>query len=119
MTESEKREKVIKGLAACMPQTEEEATISCAGCPYNGHPCGGDYQDNDHVNLPVAMIEDIRALLKAQEPVKPVPAIDDVGDWLCGNCYQSVVGTEELDASGFVPVKFNFCPNCGREVKWK
>lgn len=43
MTEQEKREKVIRGMAACMPQTEEEATISCAGCPYNGHPCGGDY----------------------------------------------------------------------------
>lgn len=61
------REKVIKGLAACMPQTEEDAAIGCNACPYNGHPCGGDYQDNDHVNLPVAMIEDIRALLKAQE----------------------------------------------------
>lgn len=61
-------EKVLKGLAACMPQTEEDAAIGCNACPYNGHPCGGDYQDNDHVNLPVAMIEDIRALLKAQEP---------------------------------------------------
>jgi hypothetical protein len=64
-------------------------------------------------------LEQVKVLLKAQEPRKPVPAIDDVGDWLCGNCYQSVVGEEELDASGFVPVKFNFCPNCGRAVKWE
>ena len=61
-------EKILTGLAACMPQTEEDAAIGCNGCPYNGNPCGGDYQDNDHVNLPVRMIEDIRALLKAQEP---------------------------------------------------
>lgn len=59
------REKIIRGLAACMPQTEADAAIGCDGCPYNGHPCGGNYQDNDHVNLPVRMIEDIRALLKA------------------------------------------------------
>ena len=56
---------------------------------------------------------------KAQEPVEPVPAIDDVGDWLCGKCYNSVVGTEELDEGGFVPIRFNYCPNCGQAVKWE
>ena len=70
------REKVIKGLAACMPQTEEDAAIGCDGCPYNGNPCRCDYQDNDHVNLPVRMIEDIRDLLKAQEP--RVMTLDEV-----------------------------------------
>lgn len=69
--------------------------------------------------MPMGLAERVLGLLKAQEPMKPVPAIDDDGDWLCGNCYQSVVGEEELDASGFVPVKFNFCPNCGRAVKWE
>ena len=72
MNDAPNIEKVIKGLAACMPQTEEDAAIGCNACPYNGHPCGGDYQDNDHVNLPVAMIEDVQALLKAQEPVRPI-----------------------------------------------
>lgn len=76
----ERLEKVIKGLAACMPQSEDDAAIGCDGCPYNGHPCGGDYQDNDHVNLPVAMIEDIRALLKAQEP--RVMKVGDVRNWV-------------------------------------
>lgn len=80
MTDAEKREKVIKGLAACMPQTEADASIGCDGCPYNGHPCGGDYQDNDHVNLPVAMIENIRALLKSQEP--RVIKVGDVRNWV-------------------------------------
>lgn len=74
------REKVIKGLAACMPQTEEDAAIGHDGCPYNGNPCGGDYQDNDHVNLPVRMIEDIRALLKAQEP--RVMKVGEVRNWV-------------------------------------
>lgn len=104
-------EKVIRGLAACMPQTEEEATISCAGCPYNGHPCGGDYQDNDHVNLPIAMIEDIRSLLKAQEPVEPVFDAGDgktIGQFLCGKCHAKI---------GFGHP--HFCWYCGRAVKWE
>lgn len=73
-------EKILTGMAACMPQTEDDAGIGCNGCPYNGHPCDGDYQDNDHVNLPVAMIEDIRALLKAQEP--RVMKVGDVRNWV-------------------------------------
>lgn len=72
----------------------------------------------DGLRISVPMLRGALELLKAQEPVKPVPAINDVGDWWCGNCYQSVVGEEELDVSGLVPIKFNFCPNCGREVKW-
>ena len=78
-----------------------------------------DAEGWDFVDLTTEDGFEILDMLKAQEPVKPVPAIADVGDWLCGNCYQSVVGEEELDASGFVPVKFNFCPNCGRAVKWE
>ena len=74
------KEKVNQGLAACMPQTEEDAAIGCDGCPYNGNPCGGDYQDNDHVNLPVRMIENIRALLKEQEP--RVMKVGDVRNWV-------------------------------------
>lgn len=107
----DKREKVINGLECCMKD-------DCDNCPYYDpevdHDC--DYFGKC---LRGNMYRDALALLKAQETVKPVPAIDDVGDWLCGNCYQSVVGEEELDASGFVPVKFNFCPNCGRAVKWE
>ena len=63
-------------------------------------------------------LKDALTLLKEQEAVKPVPAIEDVGDWLCGKCYNSVVGTEELDEGGFTPIRFNYCPNCGQAVKW-
>lgn len=54
--------------------------------------------------------------LKAQEPVEPVPTLDD--DWACGLCERSVVGCEELDDGSFRPVKYNFCQHCGRPVKW-
>ena len=58
-------------------------------------------------------------LNKTLGAVEPVPSVDNDGDWLCGNCYQRVAGKEELDASWFVPIKFNFCPMCGRRVKWE
>lgn len=60
MTDAEKREKVIKGLSICIPETEVHAEQGCTDCPY--WVCG------DTVSLPVRLIEDIRALLKAQEP---------------------------------------------------
>ena len=98
------RDKVIKGLERCDGET------LCIGenCPY--------FDDEMCVET---LHSDALDLLKTQGPVEPVPAIDNDGDWLCGNCYQSVVGEEKLDAGGFVPVRFNFCPNCGRAVKWE
>lgn len=89
----------------------------CGDCPYFNGDSGYGVSCRDE------LLDDIYELLEtreeAQEPVKPVPAIDDVGDWLCGKCYNSVVGTEELDEGGFVPIRFNYCPNCGRAVKWE
>lgn len=82
LTERELREKVVAGLAACMPQTEADAATSCSGgCPYFENPCCGDYQDNDHVNLPIRLIEDVRKLLKAQEPrVMTLEEVDALAD---------------------------------------
>ena len=55
------REKILKGLAACLPANDEDAELNCGDCPYE---CRGG-QD---VHLPIEMIEDIRRVLKAQEP---------------------------------------------------
>ena len=50
------REKVLMGLAACVPMTDEDAEIGCGGCPY-GERCEQD------ILLPVRMVEDIRRVL--------------------------------------------------------
>lgn len=55
------REKILAGLAACLPETEEDAKIGCLDCPYG---CGL----MEVVSVPVMMLEDVRALLKAQTP---------------------------------------------------
>ena len=53
--------KALRGLAACVPFTEEDAKITCLECPYQ---CGFTAK----VSLPTALVEDIRSLLMEQEP---------------------------------------------------
>ena len=70
---------------------------------------------------------DALELLKEQEPVKPMPTavenesvkpIDNGDDtYACDKCGETV-GLGGLDAYGIDPVKYKYCPGCGREVKW-
>ena len=59
----DKREKVLRALSICLPETENDGDKNCADCPYYDQCL-----DNFAVGLPVRMVEDIRMLLKAQEP---------------------------------------------------
>ena len=55
-------------------------------------------------------------LLKAQEPVEPTEPDEDNTQY-CGAC-GSAVGYEVLEPSGIGYIKYNYCPECGQEVKW-
>lgn len=55
----EQAEKVRKGLECCLPETQEQAELSCAACPYD--PCGVS------VSLPIRLIDDVRKLITAQQ----------------------------------------------------
>ncbi len=52
-------------------------------------------------------------LLKEQEAVKPDKP-EEV--WLCGNCGE-IVGWDDWVISTD-DVRHNYCPKCGRKVKW-
>ena len=54
-------------------------------------------------------------LIDGQEPVKPIDQGDD--SYVCDNCGETV-GWEKLDVFGIDPVKYKFCPGCGRKVDW-
>ena len=95
MTER-KREKVIKGLQEAVDWLSAETSFTV---------------------IEQWVVRDALALLKAQEPVEPIPTLDD--DWECGHCGESVVGHTVLNDGGFEPVKHNYCPRCGRAVKWE
>lgn len=95
------REKVIRGLTICTDSTPVE---DCRKCPYHG---------DDHCTDTVMM--EALALLREQEAVRPEtivrtgmreePTIQAI---VCGNC---------LKIMGYCVV-YNFCPWCGRAVKW-
>lgn len=60
-------------------------------------------------------VKDALELLKAQEPVKPYAQGD--GSFACDNCGETV-GWEEMNCGGISMVKYKYCPECGKEVKW-
>lgn len=76
---------------------------------------------HDHEDLPIARIRtdrltDILALLREQEPVKPIFDEEDVSG-RCGVCghpltHQSMIGDVLVDEW------FQYCPICGRKVDW-
>ena len=106
------REKVIKALSICFPETQDDANLECSDCPY-GDVCN----PNDIVGLTLPLIWDIRALLKEQEAVKPVLDEQTGRMWLCGNC-GSYVGFEDNDPHD--PNEFDkYCRECGRPVLWE
>ena len=54
-------------------------------------------------------------MLKEQEAVEP--KLVDVNTWTCGEC-GALIGWEEFAQSGLELVKYKFCTECGRAVKW-
>ena len=54
------------------------------------------------------------SLLKEQEPVK---AVADGEDYRCNNC-GTLIGWTAWEPGGIEKVKYKFCPECGRSVKW-
>ena len=58
---------------------------------------------------------EVITMLKAQEPVKPVVDIDT---WKCGNCGHTLEHQELLGDNVLFHEQYNFCPECGRPVKW-
>ena len=73
------------------------------------------------------IIEKVIALLKEQEPVKPVR--DEHDDFCCGRCGKRIAWAIKIfDGYGFVTThpdhlkpesKCNFCKYCGQAVKWE
>jgi hypothetical protein len=95
------REKVIKGLECC---GYSRFMDKCQECPYDGKDCFRRLK------------EDALALLQAQEPVEPVMDIDT---WKCGKCGHTLEHQELLGDNVLFHEQYNYCPECGRAVKWE
>ena len=95
------RKKVIVGLELCLEGLSDI-------CPYKDSDAPGGCRDE--------LMHDALVLLKAQEPVEPVVDIDT---WKCGNCGHTLEHQELLGDNVLLHEQYNFCPECGRAVKWE
>ena len=95
------REKVIKGLK-CLTSMSD-----CTVCPYSYN------KQREYCLCDIG--KDAIALLQEQEAIKPLAKEDDTYECICG----AIVGWDELDASGIVQVRFNYCPFCGKPIDWE
>lgn len=68
-----------------------------------------DYWDGDYIDyIPVSVLKNILAMLKAQEPVEPIYVmICNNRIPVCENC------------KGYLNALYHYCPMCGRAVKWE
>ena len=126
-----KLEKVIKALEYCK---DNQYVNDCDKCDYGGKTgmfCIRMIDDAlallkeqeekmKHLNNITLEYEKevfrLQTLLKEQEAEKPIAKEDDTYECcICG----AIVGQDELDASGIVQARFNYCQNCGQAVKWE
>lgn len=94
------RERIIKDLEICTTRP-----CYCTGCSYK-KDCALDSQQ---------LMEDALTLLREQEPVEPVLDIDT---WKCRNCGHDLEHQEMLGDNVLFHEQYNYCPNCGKKVKW-
>ena len=97
------REEVIKGLKCCVKWMKECDVNACKSCPY--HSCSDC--------IATINIEAI-ALLNEQEPMQV--KMDMYGNAYCPWC--STDGTIEMGAQK-LHLGTQFCPYCGKAVKWE
>jgi len=96
------KEKIVKGI-------EIHEKKHCLECPYVEAEGGTDTWCLRGLH------RDMLAMLKAQEPVKPVLDIDT---WKCGNCGHTLEHQELLGDNVLFHEQYNYCPGCGRKVKF-
>lgn len=105
MTDQEKRENVIKALELCASKIETRTRVPCEICPYHNEKYHGVLGDGC-CNMR-SLQRDMLALLKAQEPVKPIRKVIGFGwRYFCGKCGNSLVTQQR------------FCEKCGQAVMW-
>jgi ribosomal protein S27AE len=90
-------EKIIKGLVEARRVIKEHVPVRYWG--YSVRAC------SDAVDM-----------LKTQEPVEPVVDIDT---WKCGNCGHTLEHQQLLGDNVLFHEQYNYCPECGKAVKWE
>lgn len=80
-----------------------------------GRVMGGVLHNGGYIHVPQEEAEQILALLKEQEAIEPVLEQDSM---VCGVCGHEVIWQKMLGDGIWADEKLNYCPHCGRAVKW-
>ena len=128
------REKVIKALSICVPETQDDANLECSDCPY-GDVCN----PSDIVGITLPLIWDIRELLKEQEDLgteltnavelirKKNERIEKLEKLLkeqekakvvFGRCKDGSFATECGHCGMYLDKAYSICPKCNKELDW-
>lgn len=105
------REKVLHGLNSCGFHDGIPNICEVTECPYRDNKA---YCVHELAHDAGMLISE---LLKAREPSEPTMPDEDNMVY-CGAC-GSPVGYEVLEPSGINFVQYNYCPECGKAVKWE
>lgn len=74
------------------------------------------YNNSNQLDTLSSMIDE---LLKEQEALKPTVSVDT---WICSKCGHTLESQELIDDKEnpqvLIHEQYNYCPNCGRKVKW-
>ena len=97
------RDETIETLRKCLNHVE---------CPFEVCGC---YLADQH-DCKEQLIENVIDLLKEQEAVKPYIDIDEAK---CPNCKVKLTRQELLGDDVLFEDFFDYCPHCGRSVKWE
>lgn len=100
------REKVIKGLHQ---HCECSLFDRCGECPYYA-------VSDEQFSCRDRLLEDVLFLLKEQEAVTPYIDIDEAR---CPICKVKLTRQELLGDDVLFEDFFDYCPRCGRKVKWE
>lgn len=96
--------KVIEGLEICEKK-------DCVLCPYK------DEKDETYSGFCEQVLkQDALALLKEQEAVEPV--LDSFLHKRCPVCGHEVIWQKWLNGDVWLDEQLDYCPHCGRAVKW-
>lgn len=98
---------VLKGVLALLKAQEPEAADALE--PDSDIGCWYDITHN-------YTLEQVVSALKLQESAAPLLNIDT---WECRKCGHILENQEMLGDNVLFYEQYNYCPNCGRKVKWE
>lgn len=93
--------------------------IHADGCGYRSHHCDAmecPYRYGDESCDIEEMCRDTLELLQEQEAVEPIFEQDSM---VCGVCGHEVIWQKMLGDGVWLDEQLDYCPKCGKKVKWE